>query len=86
MGHRLPKNTNGPVQTVDYFLNEISSYKEKILLIDGDTFYQKDIIKTFYKKKNSAILSFKDNNINPIYSYIKIKNKLVSEIAEKKNF
>lgn len=81
---KLPKNTNGPVQTVDYFLNEISSYKEKILLIDGDTFYQKDIIKTFYKKKNSAILSFKDNNINPIYSYIKIKNKLVSEIAEKK--
>ena len=83
---KLPKKTNGPAQTVEYFIDEIitSSYNEKILLLDGDTFYKKDIIKLFNKKKDSAILSFEDKNIDPIYSYIKIKNKLVREIAEKK--
>jgi len=83
---KLPKKTNGPAQTVEYFIDEIitSRYNEKILLLDGDTFYKKDIIKLFNKKKDSAILSFEDKNIDPIYSYIKIKNKLVREIAEKK--
>ena len=83
---KLPHPTNGPVETVSVFLKEIlkDNLNEKVLLIDGDTFYKKDIIKILKNKKNNSILYFKTNNPKPIFSYIKINNKKITDIEEKK--
>ena len=49
---KLKKNTKGPVETINLFLKEIVNRNsdDKVLLLDSDTFYKKNILKTFRKK------------------------------------
>ena len=82
---RLNRDTNGPVETIF----EITKILEKnygdegILIVDGDTFYKKNIIKKI-NKQNHTIFYHKTEIKEPIFSYIKIKNKKILDIAEKK--
>lgn len=82
---KLDRKTKGPVETI----YEITKILEKnysndgMLIIDGDTFYKKDIIKKIQKKKHT-IFYHKTKIKEPIFSYIKIKNKKILDIVEKR--
>jgi capsule biosynthesis phosphatase len=84
---KLPIKTKGPVETVHIFLKEIidNYFDEKILLLDGDTFYKKNILGLFRSRKKNSIIYFKGKNLKPIYSFIKIKKKRIFNIVEKIN-
>ena len=82
---RLNKNTSGPVETI-YKITKILEKNSKhkgILIVDGDTFYKKDIIKSI-NEKHHTIFYHKTKIKEPIFSYIKIKNGKIIDIAEKK--
>jgi capsule biosynthesis phosphatase len=83
---KLPKSTKGPVETISLFCKfmQKESISDPVFILDGDTFYSKNIISKLKNKKNSCILYFNTNEKKAIYSYIKInKNKQVTDIAEK---
>ena len=81
---RLNRSTKGPVETI-YEITKIlekNNNNEGELIIDGDTFYKKNIIKVI-KKKHHAIFYHVTKIKEPLFSYIKIKNKKILDIAEK---
>ena len=82
---RLDKDTKGPVETINEIVKIIfpSSKKESLLIADGDTFYNKNILVSLRKKNNSTIIYSKTNNKDPIYSYIKTQKNHITEIKEK---
>ena len=82
---KLNRSTSGPVETI-YEITKIiekNNGNEGVLIIDGDTFYKKNIIKVI-KKDRHTIFYHKTKIKEPIFSYIKIKNKKILDIAEKK--
>ena len=83
---RLNKQTEGAVETILIGLNTLdnSDLNKKIMLIDCDTFYTKDITSIYRYQDNNAVFAFIDNQDKPIYSYIKFdKDNLIYEIKEK---
>ena len=82
---KLSKNTSGPVETI-FELTKIieKNYQNKgILIIDGDTFYKKNILKNINEKKHTIF--YHNTKIKePIFSYIKLKNNKIYKIIEKK--
>ena len=83
---KLPKSTNGPVETISLFCKfmQKESINDPVFILDGDTFYSTNILSKLKNKKNSCILYFNTNEKKPIYSYIKInRNQKVTDIAEK---
>ncbi|MDA9697300.1 sugar phosphate nucleotidyltransferase [Candidatus Pelagibacter sp.] len=82
---KLDQNTQGPVETI-YKLTGIlekNLKNEGLLILDGDTFYKKNIINKINIKKHT-IFYHKTKIEEPIFSYIKIKKKKIYEIVEKK--
>jgi capsule biosynthesis phosphatase len=82
----LNKKTYGPMETVLFGLENIDDYylKNKCVLLDCDTFYNIDILEICRKLNNNTIFSFKDNQDNNIYSYVKFnKNNIITDIQEK---
>lgn len=82
---KLDHNTHGPVETI-YELTRIleKNYeKEGLLILDGDTFYRKNILDKINKNKHT-IFYHKTKIKEPIFSYIKIKKNKIYEIVEKK--
>jgi dTDP-glucose pyrophosphorylase len=98
---KLDYDTRGAAETVYIGINEIlksdtfinSQYK-KTLLIDGDTFYTRNIIDMFYdsvrdNNNNGSIFYTNNENPNPIFSYISFKpedknqTNIVEQIIEK---
>jgi capsule biosynthesis phosphatase len=79
----LDGNTRGATETVLKILETLSIEINDcpILSLDGDNFYNCDII-TQWNGENK-IFSFKDFNIDPIYSYIKFENEEIIDIVEK---
>jgi NDP-sugar pyrophosphorylase family protein len=71
--------------------NNTNTLYKKTLLIDGDTFYTKNIIEMFYNEINEnlkeidgAIFYLKNYDTKPLFSYIDIdKDSIVKEIIEK---
>ena len=75
--------------------NNTNTLYKKTLLIDGDTFYTKNIIEMFYnkiynetnenlKEIDGAIFYLKNYDTKPLFSYIDIdKDSIVKEIIEK---
>ena len=59
---------------------------EPVIVLDGDTFYNVDILKIYREcNKKNAVVCFKQADENPIYSYIKFdEDNKILEIAEKK--
>jgi len=79
--------TKGASETILYGLNEmpVKELEKEFLILDCDTFYEEDILEQYRKSDNkNFIFYFKDEQINPIFSYIKLNyNKEVTEIKEK---
>jgi len=81
---KLPGETKGPCDTISRSFKKIMKFpNEQLLLCDGDTFYEEDLIKKAKNKKENKIFYFKSLESNPIYSYIKIKKNKVIDIEEK---
>jgi len=83
----LNKKTKGPLETV-VSIKDIILFEKNIdtplLLIDGDTLYNKDILKLLRSKKNNAIFYSKTKQTKAIYSYIKFnKQGNITDIKEK---
>ena len=80
----LKNDTRGAAETIYLGTKNIRNNKETILL-DGDTFYNIDLLNLYRKQENkNLIVSFKQSDTNPVYSYIELdKNKSVLRIAEK---
>ena len=82
--------TKGALHTVSYGLNNLidnNEHDDSIICIDADNFYTKDIIKLW--NGSNSIITFNDykNNINPIFSYVKINNdNKIIDIKEKDFF
>tara|TARA_B110000208_G_C11794398_1_gene438922 strand:- start:1164 stop:3068 length:1905 start_codon:yes stop_codon:yes gene_type:complete len=76
----LEKNTRGAAETIKISLSQLNNNDCPILSLDGDNFYDIDIINLWDGR--DIIFTVEDFNKNPIYSYIK-KDLYVSEIIEK---
>jgi len=96
---KLEHDTRGAAETVYIGINEIVKldtnygYK-KTLLIDGDTFYTRNIIDMFYNSvtdnnNDGSIFYTKNENPTPIFSYISFRSEddnqtnIVEKIIEK---
>jgi len=79
--------TKGAAETVLTGLNElpVKELNKEFLIMDCDTFYNEDIIRLYKQSSNkNLIYYFKDENPNPIFSYIKVDNNgQVIDIKEK---
>ena len=82
---KLEHNTRGPVETI-YELTSIlqkNLKNEGLLIVDGDTFYKKNIISKINEKYHT-IFYHKTEIKEPIFSYIKFNKNKIYEITEKK--
>jgi dTDP-glucose pyrophosphorylase len=85
----LQFKTEGATETVLKGLEQIDNQKinqqNQAVLLDCDTFYHIDILKMIRNTKNkNTLFSFKDTQLEPIYSYIKFdKQNIIQEIQEK---
>ena len=82
----LNKKTYGPIETVFFGLENLDDNKlnNKCVLLDCDTFYNINILEICRKLNNNTIFSFKDNEDNNIYSYVKFnKDNIITDIEEK---
>ena len=82
---RVDIRTRGSAETLLYGLNNLKiNNTEPIMVMDGDTFYNDDIITKYKKLKNNTIFYFDDVDNKPIYSYIDIdQNSKILNIKEK---
>ena len=75
-------DTKGASETIlkglDYF-----NINGKIVVLDGDTWYDENIIEKIRKIEGNSVLYFDSKNPNPIYSYIQIKDNIITNIKEK---
>ena len=78
---KLEEQTRGAVETINIALKAIKFDNKPVLCLDGDNFYQIDIIKLW--EGRNKIFTFKDLGNQPIYSYLNIENGKVKEIIEK---
>ena len=76
-------DTEGAAQTINIALNNLSLVDDlPILCLDSDSFYTTDVIKLWNKK--NIVFYFKDQNPNPIYSYLELgTNSKISDMIEK---
>lgn len=87
--HLIPisHRTAGAAETVlfgiEYILNSNLSNNKNTLIIDCDTIYNINILKKLRNIDTNAVIYFEDNKNNPIYSYIKIKDNIITDIIEK---
>lgn len=77
----LKENTRGAAETINIALKELDEPDCPILCLDGDNFYNIDIIKLWDGK--NVIFTVEDKNDNPIFSYIKSEEDKVIDIVEK---
>lgn len=79
--------TKGAAETILYGLNEmpVKELEKEFLILDCDTFYEEDILEQYRKSDNkNLIFYFKDEQPNPIFSYIKLDHRSnITKIAEK---
>lgn len=83
---KLNKRTEGASETILYGLSTFNDekLKKKCVLIDGDTFYTKDILSIYRTQYDNAVFAFDDDQDNPIFSYITFnENGIINEIKEK---
>ncbi|SMF79511.1 sugar phosphate nucleotidyltransferase [Candidatus Pelagibacter sp. HIMB1321] len=82
---KLDHNTHGPVETI-YKLTSIlekNSKNEGLLILDGDTFYKKNIINLIDKNVHT-VFYHKTKIKEPIFSYVKLNKNKIYKIVEKK--
>ncbi len=74
-------DTRGASETILMGLNHFN-IEGKVIVLDGDTWYNEDIIEKIRNIDGNSVLYFDSKNPNPIYSYIQIKNGVISNIKE----
>ena len=79
----IEADTNGAANTLEQSLNYFGLFGQNILVADCDVIYEESVLDKFTNLKNSAIGSSKDYGKNPLYSYVKIKDDLITDIKEK---
>lgn len=84
---KLITETRGAAETLYISLCEIEKKEPNlndlpILSLDGDNFYNTDIIDSW--NKEDSIFVFEDKNNDPLYSYIEIDGDKVVDIVEKR--
>jgi capsule biosynthesis phosphatase len=79
----LEHDTEGAAQTVLQGL-QATKPNQPVILLDGDTFYNINILELYRNSKNKNIVfSFLQKDTNPIYSYVSTENNIILKIAEK---
>jgi capsule biosynthesis phosphatase len=79
--YKLTTNTEGAAETLNKVLNTFEYEDQPVLCLDGDNFYTTDIVEIWNGK--NKIITFEDFQENPLYSYVEIKNNLITDIIEK---
>ncbi len=74
--------TNGAAETLKICL-EYFSITEKFVILDGDTWYEEDILSIARKAPQNMTTYFNSTFPKPIFSYINIEGKKITEIKEK---
>ncbi len=75
--------TTGPADTVKKCLVHFN-IKGRIVLLDGDTWYEENILQKLRETKENLTVYFESKIKKPLFSYIKIENEIILEIAEKR--
>lgn len=75
--------TNGPSETIKLCINHFD-IQGKIVLLDGDTWYEEDIISKVRKYKNNLSAYFDSTRPEPLFSYLKLDGDKIVDIKEKK--
>jgi capsule biosynthesis phosphatase len=75
--------TNGPSETIKLCINRFN-ITDKIVLLDGDTWYEEDIISKVRKSKNNLSAYFNSTRPEPLFSYLKLEGDKIVGIKEKK--
>jgi capsule biosynthesis phosphatase len=74
--------TRGASETILLAIEEFD-IQGSLMVIDGDTWYEDDILDIVRKSGGNLVTYFKSSNPNPIYSYIQIEGKQIKNIKEK---
>ena len=79
----LMNDTRGAAETMCMALDALDVEDQPFVSIDGDTFYTADLLALW--KRDNAVVHFKDDQKNPIYSYVvKDASGHLTDIVEKK--
>lgn len=74
--------TNGPSETIKLCINHFN-IKGKIVLLDGDTWYEEDVLSKIRQNDNNLTTYFKSTTLDPLYSYIKLNDDQIVDVKEK---
>jgi capsule biosynthesis phosphatase len=75
-------DTRGASETILMGLEHFN-LEGKIVILDGDTWYNENILEKIRNVEGNSVLYFDSKNPNPIYSYIQIKDGSITNIKEK---
>lgn len=75
-------DTRGASETILKAI-ELFDIKGNLVVVDGDTWYEDDILEIVRENETNLVTYFKSTNTNPIYSYIQIDNCVITNIKEK---
>lgn len=82
----VPYDTRGAAETLKYAIENLQEkeLKYNFMCMDCDTFYFENVIDQYIKSENkNAIYYFEDDSKTDIFSFIKIQDGIVTDIAEK---
>jgi capsule biosynthesis phosphatase len=74
--------TNGPAETIKRCIKHFN-IKGNTVLLDGDTWYEEDILGKIRLSDGNLTTYFKSTSIEPIFSYIKLNDNQIVDIKEK---
>ena len=80
----LKDNTEGASHTIKLGLEVLDLEDQPILCLDSDNFYTTDVIRLYEERENkNCVFVFRDETAEPIYSYSKVDNNIITDIREK---
>ena len=74
--------TNGPSETIKLCINHFD-IEGKIVLLDGDTWYEEDILSKIRQNDNNLTTYFKSTTLEPLFSYIELNDNRIVDVKEK---
>lgn len=82
---KISIQTKGASETI-LLGSEIITFRYKhTMVLDCDTFYTEDVVSTYRNNTHKNVVFYREvcRETPPIYSYIKVENKKIKDIAEK---
>lgn len=74
--------TNGPSETIKLCINHFD-IEGKIVLLDGDTWYEEDVLSKIRQNDNNLTTYFKSTSLEPLFSYVQLEDNQIVNIKEK---